>query len=504
MSTRTWRSSTLTRTRMRPPRRRELDGVAHQVEEHLFDARAVHDEAHWRVRQRPVQPDARMAGLGRQARQHPGHDPAQVGIDPGNLERAGLEAGKIEHVVDDAAQAFGARLDLVHERRLLRREGASQLVFEELRVALDRGQRRPQLVGGGIEEVDLELLELLQALDLHVKQIAGPREFVALRAQGGQRALEVPVGIAQPRLGRRAPLDLGLLRPRLRHDQQGGRQRHDHLRQGGEQIPRDLLALAEGESGDPHDAPVESQRNGDQILDAPGPQPSRQPHFVAAAIRGAGDLDQYLLEDPPHELHAGRHLQHSPQIGARRPVMRPHLEAAAEFVPAQYQGARGVEHHADRAQRRGQEAGRQAVAPGRRLVGRGHDGREHGLLAQDLMRLRLAALLGVVQGRPAQHLGELPDRGRELRECGGGSRRVVQEHDDPGHGGPHAQRQQVQRPVGGAQGHALEEHRPAGAPAVLDAAPRGMVLEKPEQIGGIRAVQRRSGEVVAGMSLGSG
>ena len=93
----------------------------------------------------------------------PGRDVARDGrdVDRGELQPDGarLEARGAEQRLDEPVEPLGLARDVADERRAVLLAEARVLAQQRLGEAVDRGQRRAQLVRDGGHEVALELLE---------------------------------------------------------------------------------------------------------------------------------------------------------------------------------------------------------------------------------------------------------------------------------------------------------------------------------------------------------
>ena len=119
-------------------------------------------------------------------REH-GFDVHGVEVD---ADRAGVEAGDAQEVVDDRDQALRLGRDVAEERALVLLAERDVLAEQGLGEAVDRGQRGAKLVRDGRDEVGLELLDGALARD--VPEGEDPPAGRARR-------------VAQGRLGQREP-----------------------------------------------------------------------------------------------------------------------------------------------------------------------------------------------------------------------------------------------------------------------------------------------------------
>ena len=134
-------------------------------------------------------------------------------VDRAEIERhrAGVDGGEIEDVVDDREQRVGRGGDVAEIFALLVGERAGRGLAEEMREADDVGERRAQLVGDVVDEIDLEL-------------VGGFQRLVAL----AQRALDIDrVGDVEERDERGAVRQRhgDADRPRCRRGARAGRSR---------------------------------------------------------------------------------------------------------------------------------------------------------------------------------------------------------------------------------------------------------------------------------------
>ena len=130
----------------------ELDGVTHQVEEHLPQPAGVADQGVGHVRLHLVdQLQPLLVGPhGQGAQGVPDRRPqGEVGGD--QLQLAGLDLGEVEQVVDDAQQAIGRRLDRLQ---------ALPLVLVQGRVEHELGHAEDGVHGGAdlVADVGQELV----------------------------------------------------------------------------------------------------------------------------------------------------------------------------------------------------------------------------------------------------------------------------------------------------------------------------------------------------------
>ena len=143
---------------------REAHSVGQQVKENLPHATLVGDEAadvvcgadveHETGADQPV-----LNPFG--GRRHGGTDVDRSEIE---LHAAGVDGRQIEDVVDQRQQRVGGDRDVVEIFALLRRQRPGTRVAEQMDEADDVGERRAQLVGHVVNEIDLDLVGVLERL----------------------------------------------------------------------------------------------------------------------------------------------------------------------------------------------------------------------------------------------------------------------------------------------------------------------------------------------------
>ena len=94
-------------------------------------------------------------------RRHGGADVDRPEIE---LHAAGVDGRQIEDVVDQRQQRVGGDRDVVEIFALLRRQRPGTRVAEQMDEADDVGERRAQLVGHVVDEIDLDLVGVLERL----------------------------------------------------------------------------------------------------------------------------------------------------------------------------------------------------------------------------------------------------------------------------------------------------------------------------------------------------
>jgi hypothetical protein len=136
-----------------------LDGVGDEVEQHLLEALAVGADVEAGVAV-PLQADGALGGERAGEVEHLGHDE----IDGDRLEREGeparLDAGDVQHLVDQAEQVAAAAEDLPGPGTLSL--GGPRIHRQDLGEAEDGVEGRAQLVGHAGEELALRLVRALQ------------------------------------------------------------------------------------------------------------------------------------------------------------------------------------------------------------------------------------------------------------------------------------------------------------------------------------------------------
>ena len=102
---------------------------------------------------------------------------------PVELERMRVRAREEEELIDEDGEPVGVSLDDPEVALAGRRERALGRVERHLEVAAERGERSPQLVRRGRDELVLEAVELEEALVLGGQLGGGARERVGLLLQ---------------------------------------------------------------------------------------------------------------------------------------------------------------------------------------------------------------------------------------------------------------------------------------------------------------------------------
>ena len=134
----------------------EADGVGKQIVQHLPNPGLVGDEFHCILGNADVEIEAGAVGPVAHA-EHGGVDHAgNLDRRQLQLQRAGIDGGEIEDVVDDGQQRARGGRDVVQILALLAVELAGARAGEQLAEADDVGERRPQLIGHVADEMALE------------------------------------------------------------------------------------------------------------------------------------------------------------------------------------------------------------------------------------------------------------------------------------------------------------------------------------------------------------
>jgi hypothetical protein len=132
---------------------RELDGVAHEVHEHLTHARSVADEAIGeRVLHQRDELDPALVGAREQEVDDALDAAAQAELVLLQREAPGLDRGEVEDVVEDRQEALGGAMDRAPVVALVRRQVGLE---QELRHPDDPVHRGADLVAHAREELAL-------------------------------------------------------------------------------------------------------------------------------------------------------------------------------------------------------------------------------------------------------------------------------------------------------------------------------------------------------------
>ena len=142
----------------------EADGIGEQVVEHLRDAPAVGDELVEAGLDRDVERDMVLGQPLAHALHRLVDHVAHLDRRELQLERAGVDGGEVENVIDDGEQRTPRQPDIVEIFALLVGQGAGDRARQQLAEADDVGERRAQLVGDVADEGGLEPVGRLQRL----------------------------------------------------------------------------------------------------------------------------------------------------------------------------------------------------------------------------------------------------------------------------------------------------------------------------------------------------
>jgi hypothetical protein len=145
-------------------RRRELDGVGDEVDEHLEDAVGVGPDMN--VAALDGEADVGLLGGGVEelsgALEELGHG-AGDGVE---LGLAGADALEVEDVVDEADESVGVADGDVHHLAHFFGSGVEGAAAEQAEGGTERGERRAELVGDGGDELVLHAVELIALGDV--------------------------------------------------------------------------------------------------------------------------------------------------------------------------------------------------------------------------------------------------------------------------------------------------------------------------------------------------
>ncbi len=188
---------------------REFRCVGQQVQQHLLQPDAVDQH---RARQRRDRLVDEPVVLLRTQRERVVADvvqqPGQVGAVGRDAERLQFGLREREQFVDQRELVADAAVDRPDQPRLAARRALQQ----QLRIAVDRRQRRAQVVADIAERLDLLLQVRLRLLQRIVERHRAPRDFVAQPVLFG----ELPVFEPLARLG---ALFAHVVNPRGQHEQ---------------------------------------------------------------------------------------------------------------------------------------------------------------------------------------------------------------------------------------------------------------------------------------------
>ena len=180
-------------------RRRELDGVADQIQDDLRQSVFVGRDGEIFSRRRRLQKHPVLLGLGAEHVEGTGHDLVQLDGVPLEREHAGPEPVEVQDARDQADQAVHAVVDRLDPVAPLGIERFRRPPQEKLSGGADGGERVTKLVGDLGEELLLVVFHLSQ-LFRHV--IEGEREIADLIVRlDGQRLAEAAIGYPARRRG---------------------------------------------------------------------------------------------------------------------------------------------------------------------------------------------------------------------------------------------------------------------------------------------------------------
>src|SRR5439155_1539714 len=186
--------------------------------------------------------DARLPGLRMDLLDGAVHEPREVEWPAVELREPRPQARHLEDLIDEPEQPLGAQPDDVREASLSLRERAGGAVAEKLDRAVDRRERRPELVRDAREELGFRLLhpaelarhrversrerpDLVTALDRHARLTEVQRLPLAHRVLGEAPEilgdLSGPLG-PRPRVARVAQHERARLEPGERRDRLAG------------------------------------------------------------------------------------------------------------------------------------------------------------------------------------------------------------------------------------------------------------------------------------------
>jgi hypothetical protein len=149
-------------------RRREAHGIGQQIEQDLPHPPLVGDEAADVGRRLDVERDVGAHQPVLHAFGGGLHGLADIDRPEIELHAAGVDGGEVEDVVDQRQQGVGRDRDVIEIFALFGDERAGRRIAQQMDEADDVGERRAQLVGHVMDEIDLDpvrLFERLVALD---------------------------------------------------------------------------------------------------------------------------------------------------------------------------------------------------------------------------------------------------------------------------------------------------------------------------------------------------
>ena len=152
------------RQRHRLSRLREADRIGEQVEQHLADASPVGAQDADAVGRDDAQVDVRFAKAVLNALGRGLHRLDHVYLLGTQFQRARIDRGEVENVVDDREQRRRRGFDVAGIFDLLGVQRPGSAIGEQLREADDVGERRAKFVGDMVDEVVAQLLGADQGL----------------------------------------------------------------------------------------------------------------------------------------------------------------------------------------------------------------------------------------------------------------------------------------------------------------------------------------------------
>src|SRR6058998_526456 len=153
-----------------PATRGKADRVGAEIDHELVKPFLVAEVREVRPVALALQGDTGLLGLRVKLLDGAVHEPREVERLPLELHEPRAQARHLEDLIGEPEQPLGALRDDVGQARLLLREGAWSALVKEVDGTTDRGERRPEFVGDGGEELPLRLLHLAQLARHRVKR----------------------------------------------------------------------------------------------------------------------------------------------------------------------------------------------------------------------------------------------------------------------------------------------------------------------------------------------
>src|SRR5207245_7505328 len=141
-----------------PPARGEADRVGAEIDDQLVQPLRVAEEREVRPEAFALEGDARLLGLRVDLLDDAVYEPREVDWPAVKLHEPGAQARHLEDLIHEPEQPLGAQSDDVREASLSLRERAGGAFAEKLDRAVDRRERRPELVRDAREELGFRLL----------------------------------------------------------------------------------------------------------------------------------------------------------------------------------------------------------------------------------------------------------------------------------------------------------------------------------------------------------